>query len=142
MLSEKHKRFLTVYASNGGNASAAARSVGYASSKAGSERVTAHRILGRTEAVEYLHKLLLQSLTGDAPFAISAIRKLAEDADSEQVRLQACKELLDRAGFKLAERHELILRDERSDEEIEASIRAHLSELGLSETQALARLDS
>lgn len=141
MLSEKNKRFLTIYASNGGNASAAAVSAGYAMSNAGSQRVTACRILKRPEALEFLHKLLLQTLTADAPFAIGTIRHLAEKAESEQVRLQACKELLDRAGFKLAERHELILKDERSDDELEASIRAHLAELGITERQALESLN-
>jgi phage terminase small subunit len=136
MLPDKHKRFLQVYASNGGNASAAARTVGYRTTS-GSDKVTACRILKKPESIEYLHTLLLQALTADAPFAISTIRKLAEEAESEQVKLQACKELLDRAGFKLAERHEFILKDERTSEEIEASIRAHLEELGIVEGQVI-----
>jgi phage terminase small subunit len=136
MLPDKHKRFLQVYTANGGNASAAARTVGYQTT-GGSDKVTACRILKKPESIEYLHKLLLQSLTADAPFAIATIRMLAEKAESEQVRLQACRELLDRVGFKLAERHEFILKDERTSEEIEASIRAHIEELGIVEGQVI-----
>ena len=140
-MNERHRKFLDIYASNGGNGAEAARRVGYTDNGGASIRVTAHRILKKPECVEYLHKLLLEGLTAEAPFAIAAIRHLAEHGTSERVRLEACKELLDRSGFKLAEKHELILRDERSDDEIEAQIRSSLAELGMTEADMLEKLN-
>jgi phage terminase small subunit len=128
-LTERQTRFLEAYACHG-IAAKAARETGY-SDKSEAAKVTAHRVLKKPEAQEYLHNLLLKALSTHAPYAVKVIRDLAEHAESEAVKLQACKELLDRAGFTLAQKHEIIVTDQRSTEEIEASIRAHAEELGL-----------
>ena len=55
-----------------------------------------------------------------APRALNILSDLAENAESESVRLGATRDLLDRAGFRPVDRHEIV--KEKSIEELNAQL--------------------
>ena len=54
------------------------------------------------------------------PRALNIITDLAENAESESVRLGSTRDLLDRAGFRPVDRHEIV--KEKSVEELNAQL--------------------
>jgi len=63
-----------------------------------------------------------------APRALNILADLAENADSESVRLGATRDLLDRAGFRPVDRHEIV--KEKSVEELNAQLVSLVGENG------------
>ena len=63
-----------------------------------------------------------------APRALNILSDLAENAESESVRLGATRDLLDRAGFRPVDRHEIV-RD-KSIEELNAQLVSLVGENG------------
>jgi len=55
-----------------------------------------------------------------APRALNILSDLAQNAESESVRLGATRDLLDRAGFRPVDRHEIV--KEKSVEELNAQL--------------------
>ena len=68
------------------------------------------------EITEELHR----NFTEIAPRALNILSDLAENAESEGVRLGATRDLLDRAGFRPVDRHEIV--KEKSVEELNAQL--------------------
>lgn len=62
------------------------------------------------------------------PPAISVLRDLLS-SDNERIKLAAAIDLADRAGLKPKAQAEIEIKDDRTDSEIEASIKAALEEL-------------
>ena len=64
----------------------------------------------------------------------TTLEELALNAQSESVRLQAAQALLDRGGMQLASlsEHHVVVKDERSDDELRARVEQLQRELGLS----------
>ena len=60
---------------------------------------------------------------------MNILSDLAENAESESVRLGATRDLLDRAGFRLVDRHEEIIK-EKSVEELNAQLVSLVGENG------------
>ncbi len=60
--------------------------------------------------------------------ALNIVSDLAENAESESVRLGATRDLLDRAGFRPVDRHEIV--KEKSVEELNAQLVSLLGENG------------
>ena len=63
-----------------------------------------------------------------APRALNILTDLAENAESESVRLGATRDLLDRAGFRPVDRHEIV--KEKSVEELNAQLVSLVGENG------------
>ena len=81
----------------------AARRAGY------SEKTVANQACKlKRELASEIREELNHNFVGYAPKALQTLKELAESSTSESVRLQASRDLLDRAGFKPADRHELI----------------------------------
>lgn len=72
---------------------------GYASLSAG------YTALRTQHVQEYIQQLIREHLQGSAIKAIRRIDDLIDHARSEYVRLEAAKDVLDRAGFKPVEKH-------------------------------------
>ena len=68
------------------------------------------------EITDELHR----NFTEIAPRALNILSDLAENAESESVRLGATRDLLDRAGFRPVDRHEIV--KEKSVEELNAQL--------------------
>ena len=65
---------------------------------------------------EELHR----NFTEIAPRALNILTDLAENAKSDSIRLGATRDLLDRAGFRPVDRHEIV--EEKSVEELNAQL--------------------
>ena len=63
-----------------------------------------------------------------APRALNILSNLAENAESESVRVGATRDLLDRAGFRPVDRHEVV--NEKSLEELNAQLVSLVGEKG------------
>ena len=82
----------------------------------------------RAEAIRLKRRLSSQiveelrlNIINSAPRALAILQNLAMNAQSESVRLKACTDLLDRAGFKPVTRQER-LHVNRTVEEVEAEL--------------------
>jgi len=72
------------------------------------------------ECVNDISEELHRNLAEIAPIALNILSNLAENAESESVRLGATRDLLDRAGFRTVERHEIV--KHKSVEELNAQL--------------------
>ena len=125
---ERDEDFVREYVNNGGNATQAAIAVGVSQASAST---IGYRLKSRlTKEIDTEQKAQLR---GYAPKAISQIQSLAEKAESENVRLKANADLLDRAGWKPVDKQEITETsaiENMSDEEIEAELAAILASSG------------
>ncbi|MBT6201668.1 MAG: hypothetical protein HOI21_14200 [Bacteroidetes Order II. Incertae sedis bacterium] len=125
---ERDEDFVREYVNNGGNATQAAIAVGVSQASAST---IGYRLKSRlTKEIDTEQKAQLR---GYAPKAISQIQSLAEKAESENVRLKANADLLDRAGWKPVDKQEIAETsaiENMSDEEIEAELAAILASSG------------
>jgi len=125
---ERDADFVREYVDNGGNATQAAIAVG--ASKASASTV-GYRLKTRlTKEIDAEQKLQLE---GYAPKAISQIQNLAENAESENVKLKANADLLDRAGWKPVDKTEITEGNRYEDmtaEEIQRELDALMAESG------------
>ena len=69
----------------------------------------------RRECADDISEELHRNFAEIAPRALNILSDLAENAESESVRLGATRDLLDRAGFRPVDRHEIV-RDKFIDE--------------------------
>lgn len=100
-LTKKQMRFVEAYVDNGGHQSAAAITAGYPETNASSQ---ASRLIRNPLIQQEIMKLTLQRIGLKAVPALQQVVSLAASARSEYVRLEASKDLLDRAGFKPPDR--------------------------------------
>jgi phage terminase small subunit len=125
---ERDEDFVSEYVNNGGNATQAAIAVGVSLASAST---VGYRLKSRlTKEIDTEQKAQLR---GYAPKAIHQIQSLAEKAESENVRLKANADLLDRAGWKPVDKQEITETsaiEDMSDEEIEAELAAILASSG------------
>ena len=117
---ERDEDFVREYVNNGGNATQAVIAVGVSPASAST---VGYRLKSRlTKEIDTEQKAQLQ---GYAPKAISQIQSLAEKAESENVRLKANADLLDRAGWKPIDKQEITGKndiEDMSDEELQAQL--------------------
>lgn len=122
-LTEKEKRFADLWLKNGHNGTRAALAV-YDSKSPKVAGITAARALARDRVMAYIQ--------GCAEIAAENVFELANAAKNEQVRLAANKDILDRSGFKAAEKHESVVLHAHANSERVAQLAAEVA-LRLSE---------
>ena len=125
---ERDEEFVREYVGNGGNATQAAIAVG--ASKASASTVGYRMKTRLTKEIDAEQKLQLE---GYAPKAISQIQNLAENAESENVKLKANADLLDRAGWKPVDKTEVTETgrlESMSTEEVEEELNKLLASSG------------
>ena len=122
---ERDEDFVREYVNNGGNATQAAIAVGVSQASAST---VGYRLKSRlTKEIDTEQKAQLQ---GYAPKAISQIQNLAENAESENVKLKANADLLDRAGWKPIDKQEITETtaiEDMSDAELQEQLDALLA---------------
>ena len=89
-------------------------------------RQNGHELMKRVDIQAMIFKLARERMSRASPTAIAMLEKLATDASSEAIRLAAATKLLELSGFKISAKTEITIVDERSDDELEAFIRANL----------------
>ena len=62
----------------------------------------------RRECADDITEELHRNFAEIAPRALNILSDLAENTESESVRLGATRDLLDRAGFRTVDRHEIV----------------------------------
>ena len=115
-LTEQRKQFVEAYCRLG-NGTLAAREAGYKDTPSLANQASK---LKRELSVE-IAKELTANFMSVAPRAMKTLVDLAENSPSDSVKLAACKDLLDRAGFRPIDRREEI-RPQRSKEQLEAEM--------------------
>jgi phage terminase small subunit len=125
---ERDEEFVREYVDNGGNATQAAIAVGVSQTSA---KTVGHRLKTRlSREIDEEQKLQLE---GYAPKAIKQIQGLAENAESENVKLKANADLLDRAGWKPVDKTEVTETgrlESMSTEEVEEELKKLLAGSG------------
>ena len=94
--------FVDEFINNGGNATQAAKTVGVSD---GSASTVGYRMKNRL--INDIEAAQKEALKGYASKALHQIQTLAETAVSENVRLKANSDLLDRAGWRPVEKSEI-----------------------------------
>ena len=99
---DRDSEFIAEFINNGGNATQAAKTVGVSD---GSASTVGYRMKNRL--INDIEAEQKEALKGYVSKALHQIQTLAETAVSENVRLKANSDLLDRAGWKPVERSEI-----------------------------------
>ena len=99
---DRDEEFVAEFVKNGGNATQAAKTVGVYD---GSASTVGYRMKNRL--INDIEAEQKEALKGYASKALHQIQTLAETAVSENVKLNANRDLLDRAGWKPIDRSEV-----------------------------------
>ena len=83
----------------------AAEAAGYAEGESG--RVTASKTIRLPHVQQYMMQRVAETIGMNATTAAAQVMKLATGAKSEYVKLEAAKDILDRAGFKPVDRSQV-----------------------------------
>ena len=98
----RDSEFVDEFINNGGNATQAAKTVGVSD---GSANTVGYRLKNRlVDEIEVEQK---EALKGYATKALHQVQTLAETAVSENIKLNANRDLLDRAGWNPVEKSEI-----------------------------------
>ena len=102
-LTEKQTALVEHLVTNGGTIKDAAAVAGYAEGETG--RVSASKTLALPHVQTYMMERMRQELGVKATLAAHQVARLAVNAKSEYVQLEASKDIMDRAGLKAPEKH-------------------------------------
>jgi phage terminase small subunit len=100
VLTEKQSNFVDNLLASGGNRTQSAIDAGYSKNSAS---VEASRLCKNNKVLAELHRRSVERIGIDAIKALHQVSSLSSDAKSEYVRLEASKDLLDRAGISKAD---------------------------------------
>jgi phage terminase small subunit len=121
MRTDKQERFIESYCLTG-NAAKAAEMAGY--SKKGSKQMG---YMLKNQFSSEIDERMKRMIQDAVPGALAQVNDLVANAVSEGVRLNACRDVLDRAGFKPVERQEISHVETSSIEELEQELKALLN---------------
>ena len=96
-LTTRQQSFIDNLLTNGGTATQCAIKAGYSKKSA---KVEASRLLKQDKVLKVLQEQAMKSLGYRSISALETVSKLSQNANSEYVRLEASKDILDRAGIK------------------------------------------
>ena len=102
VLTDKQTKLVDTLVSTGCTIREAAEMAGYASGESG--RVSASKALRQPHVQQYMMQSVQEALGLNATVAASKLLNLARGAKSEYVQLEASKDILERAGFKPADK--------------------------------------
>lgn len=95
-LTELQERFVDLFLANGGNGAKAARDLGGMGT--GTAEVYASRTLRKPEVQAAIVRRSTAAVAAMVPGALKSLKRLSTGARSEYVKLEAVKDVLDRAG--------------------------------------------
>tara|TARA_R100000995_G_scaffold34341_2_gene15506 strand:- start:558 stop:914 length:357 start_codon:yes stop_codon:yes gene_type:complete len=105
-ISNKAKLLVDTIVARGCTITEASKVAGY---KGVSSRVSASRMLHKPEVQAYMMQQVQSKIAMGSTRAINTIVSLSDGANSEYVRLEASKDILDRAGFKAPDKHQHLI---------------------------------
>ena len=115
-MTDKQDLFIQEYVRSG-NATKSAIYVGYSEKTA---KAQGHQL--KNKLSEQIKDATYKALQDKIPQALKWVTDLAENAESESVRLGAVKDILDRAGMKPVEKIETTTIDQMSAEDIKKEL--------------------
>ena len=116
-MTDKQDLFIQEYVRSG-NATKSAIHAGYSEKTA---KAQGHQL--KNKLSEQIKDATYKALQDKIPQALKWVTDLAENAESESVRLGAVKDILDRAGMKPVEKIETTTIDQMSAEDIKKELR-------------------
>jgi hypothetical protein len=120
---EKQEKFVEYYVMTG-NAKRAAIMAGYSAKTA-----EVNGSIMRKKLSAEIAEATRNALTHHAAMSVKNLVELANNAESESVRLQANKDLLDRAGYKPTDKLEqTVTYDDKTTDELKAELASILGE--------------
>ncbi len=105
-ITPKAKLLVDTIVAKGCTITEASKLAGY---KGNSSRVSASRMLHKPEVQAYLHQQIQSKLSLSSTKALATINHLVTNAKSEYVKLEASKDILDRAGHKAPDKHQHLM---------------------------------
>ena len=105
-ISPKARKLVDILVAKGCTITEASKLAGY---KGVSSRVRDSMMLQKPEVQEYMLQHLLKDISLQSSHALSSISRLSREAKSDYVRLEASKDILDRAGYKAPDRHQHLI---------------------------------
>lgn len=139
-LNERQRRFVCALAVTGGAQREAYIWAGYEARSIPSQDAAASQLIARGDVQEAIKEEALRRLDSYALMAVSTLGQLASPMGSakDNIRLAASNSLLDRiGGFAGKTEHKIIIKDERTTNDIIASIRALAAANGLDASKLL-----
>jgi phage terminase small subunit len=125
-LTARQTKFVMHFVENGGRASQAAIAAGYSDNGAGS---AAQTLLRKPHIYQELMRALPNAIGLAAVPAVAVVTRLMSSAKSDYVKLEAARDLLDRAGFQPPQRV-----DHRLDSTLSVSINLGPSKTPVTDT--------
>lgn len=104
-LTAKQKGLVDTLVAKGCSVREACKDAGYAPDKGGTS--TGYRALKLPHVQQYMNQRVMEQIGLSAARAVNQVHRLAGDAKSEYVKLEASKDILDRAGFKPVDRSQV-----------------------------------
>ncbi|CAB4187764.1 Terminase small subunit [uncultured Caudovirales phage] len=93
-LTDRQRAFAEHYVNTGGKVGIASQRAGY------SDRTMGSKLLRDPKVIKLIQEMMVDAIGVHAASALGTVVKLAKSARSDYVRLEAAKDILDRAGFK------------------------------------------
>ena len=120
---DKQAEFIRLFTGSewAGNATACAIRAGYSEPTA---RQTAYRLKRKFES--QIKEEVVKRIGDNAALGLSGIIQIARNEKNPQIRLQACKDLLDRAGYSAISHLEINNMDNKSDEELKKELEKYI----------------
>ena len=102
-LTPKQTALVDTLVATGCSITHAAQAAGYAAGESG--RVSASKALKLPHVQQYMMQRVGETIGLNATVAAAKVLELSQAAKSEYVQLEASKDILDRAGYKAADKH-------------------------------------
>jgi len=122
---DQQAEFIRLYvgSENAGNAAACAVKAGYSEATAKQKGYQLKR-----KFADMIKDETVRLIGDSATLGLAGIIHLAKTASNQNVKLQACKDLLDRAGFNAVNQIEITGMDKKSDEDLKKELEILLNQ--------------
>ena len=116
---EQQAEFIRLFTGSqwAGNASKCAMGAGYSEATAKQKGYALKR-----KFADKIQEETVRLIADSATLGLASVLDLAKNASNDSVRLQACKDLLDRAGFNAVNKFQFNDMDKKSDEELQVEL--------------------
>jgi len=116
---EQQAEFIRLFTGSqwAGNASKCAMGAGYSEATAKQKGYALKR-----KFADKIQEETVRLIADSATLGLAGVLDLAKNASNDSVRLQACKDLLDRAGFNAVNKFQFNDMDKKSDEELQIEL--------------------
>lgn len=102
-INDKQKRLVDTLLSEGCSVEEASKSAGF---KGKTPAVQGYQTLKKPHVQEYMYQQIRESFGLHSLKAVNTLKNLSSSAKSEYIKLEASKDILDRAGFKAPDQHQ------------------------------------